>query len=598
MGFQKICTNFGKCVLADNHENFALENKDISCCPLCDKKLSEVGNMPSVEELYVAPVNNVYVAPVNNLYVAPADNLYVAPVDNLYVAPAVDIPVPPSEDRYIAAREDRYVAPKEDTYVAPREIRVEALDNVSPAPSKKVNSILSDLVFSSVLIVFIVIAIGRDWIKVPQKADAAEMRMIHQNAILRLAGSDIVGDRLGPAMAKAFLQSQGATNLQIIPGSTPEEKIIMGVLPGDSIPSSIEITANGSTAAFAAMADETCDVGIVSRKIKPEEASELATVGNMSSASSEHILALDGIAVIVNPSNRINELRKEEIRRIFTGDITDWSQVGSSHGAIKIYARDDLSGVFDEFNSVLLNGKPLASSSRRFEDSNALSDEVSSDPNGIGFVSLPYVHNTKSIAVSERGTAALKPTHLTVATEDYPLSRRLYLYTPATARNKYMQMFVEFALSRQGQELVADNGYISQNIQPTAQVVSEAAPEEYRLLTEGAERLSLDLRFSVGKSEQDSKTQTDLDRIASMIADQEGAGSRILLFGFADNAGTSDESLALSLSQAKAVESQLIQRGIKPTVVRGYGSVLPVASNDSSEGRAMNRRVEIWLKKK
>jgi phosphate transport system substrate-binding protein len=159
-------------------------------------------------------------------------------------------------------------------------------------------------------------------------------------------------------------------------------------------------------------------------------------------------------------------------------------------------------------------------------------------------------------------------------------------------------MFVEFALSRQGQEVVAANGFVSQNVQRAAQTVSDTAPDEYKLLTEGAERLSLDFRFQAGKSEQDNKAQMDLDRIASLIEDQEHAGDRILLFGFTDNTGTSEESQAMSLSQAKTVERQLNQRGIKPAVVRGFGSVLPVASNGSNEGREMNRRVEIWMKKK
>ncbi len=113
----------------------------------------------------------------------------------------------------------------------------------------------------------------------------------------------------------------------------------MGVLPGDTEPSSIEIAAHGSANAFTSLAQETCDIGMSSRRINPDEVAKLATLGNMTSAADEHILGLDGIAVIVNPSNRINELRKDEIRRIFTGDITDWSQVGSFHGLIKIYAK-------------------------------------------------------------------------------------------------------------------------------------------------------------------------------------------------------------------------------------------------------------------
>ncbi len=84
-----------------------------------------------------------------------------------------------------------------------------ALANVKSASPRNVNSIFSDLALALVLIAFLFVAVGKDWFKAPQGTYAAEMKIIHQNAILRLAGSDIVGDRLGPELAEAFLQAQG-----------------------------------------------------------------------------------------------------------------------------------------------------------------------------------------------------------------------------------------------------------------------------------------------------------------------------------------------------------------------------------------------------
>jgi len=245
----------------------------------------------------------------------------------------------------------------------------------------------------------------------------------------------------------------------------------------------------------------------------------------------------------------------------------------------------------------VLGAMQLTPSARLFEDSNELSLAVSNDPNGIGFVSLPFVHSAKSVAVSDKGTDALKPTRLTVETEDYPLSRRLYLYTPASPQNAFTQRFVEFALSKDGQDVVAANGLVAQNVVATAQTISKSAPEEYKQLTQGAERLSLDLRFNAGDLEKDSMAQADLDRVVSLVADEGGTKNQILLFGFTDNAGASGENEAVSLNRAKVVEKEFIQRGIRPTIVKGFGSELPVASNDTAEGRAMNRRVEIWMRK-
>jgi phosphate transport system substrate-binding protein len=243
----------------------------------------------------------------------------------------------------------------------------------------------------------------------------------------------------------------------------------------------------------------------------------------------------------------------------------------------------------------VLAGSPLAASAHRFEDSNALSDAVSGDPNGIGFIGLPFVHNARAVAVSEKGTSALQPTRLTVATEDYALSRRLYLYTPANPRNKYARMFVEFALSKQGQDVVAANGFIAQSIVPESQTVSKDAPGEYQRLTWNAQRLPLDFRFQAGEAVQDNKAQADLDRVVSMIADQKNSGKKIMLFGFSDSTGSLQANQALSVDRAKAIENQFVQRGITPTVVRGFGANLPVASNDTAAGREKNRRVEIWI---
>jgi phosphate transport system substrate-binding protein len=398
-------------------------------------------------------------------------------------------------------------------------------------------------------------------------------------------------------LAEAFLKDQGATDVRTLPGANPEEKVVQGVLPGETSTSFIKIAAHGSATAFTDLAENNCDIGMASRRIKPDEATKLSGLGDMYSSASEHVLGLDGIAVIVNAGNSLDTLEKNQIMNIFSGDVQDWSQLSSSHGAIKLYARDDKSGTFDTFKSLVLAGKPLATGAQRFEDSNALSEAVASDPNGIGFIGLPYVHSAKALAVSEKGARALRPSRLTVATEDYPLSRRLYLYTPANPQDRFTRKFVEFALSKQGQDVVGNSGFVAQNVTPQPQVVAEGAPVEYKKLTEGAERLSLNFRFRTGKSDLDNKAIVDVERVVTFVADLKYTGDRLLLFGFADSTGTREGNNALSLNRAKTVEEQFIQRGLKPAVVRGFGSDLPVASNDTDEGREKNRRVEIWVRK-
>jgi phosphate transport system substrate-binding protein len=409
--------------------------------------------------------------------------------------------------------------------------------------------------------------------------------------MLRLAGSNTIGDQLVPALAAAYLRDRGASNVYIKPGSSPEIKTVYGTLPGSILPVEINISARGSATAFTSLADSSCDIGMASRRVKPDEADKLKALGPMTGAANEHVLGLDGIVVIVSPQNPLNEISADELARIYTGAETRWP----NGTAISIYARDDKSGTYDTFKSLVLAGKPLSKSAERFEDSSALSDAVAADPGGIGFIGLAFVRNAKALAVSDLGSKPLLPTSLTVATEDYVLSRRLYLYTPAQSGNPNVREFVQFALSRSGQQVVASNGFVAQTTELVAQKAAPDAPPEYRNLTATAKRLPIDFRFVNGDTQLDSRGLADLDRVVALLTQMSPAKARVLLFGFADSGGRETANAQISRKRANAVSEALSRRGVTPAVAEGFGSALPVASNQTPDGREKNRRVEIWI---
>jgi phosphate transport system substrate-binding protein len=535
------CINFKNCPNADWHELVAVPGDTDFVCHLCGHRLKEQG-----------------------------------------IAAAIQVATPREA---VAARK---VATARTDAIA------EVRKTVAPAPARKSSRVL---VLATAISLFLVV-LGLAGYAISGRLHSANATVSDRTrkTILRLAGSNTIGDELGPSLAAAFLKNEGATEVQILSGANPGEKIVQGILPGEHSLSFIEISAHGSATAFTALAENACDIGMASRRIKPEESAKLSALGDLGSASGEHVLGLDGIAVIVNSSNRLGQLDKDKIRRIFTGEVSNWSQVGSFQGPINVYARDDSSGTYDTFKNLVLNGKALTPAAQRIEDSQELSDAVAKDPNGIGFIGLPFIQNAKPVAVSERGTLPLLPTRLTVATEDYLLSRRLYLYTATNPSNKYTRKFVEFAISRQGQEVVGSGGFIAQNVVPIPLMVSDSAPAEYKMLTQNAERLSVDFRFQTGETVLDNKAQSDLDRVVSMIADRNQSGEKVMLFGFSDGNGSLEGNQELSLKRAKMIESELIERGLKPVLVRGYGSDLAVAADDSKEGLTKNRRVEIWVK--
>jgi phosphate transport system substrate-binding protein len=421
--------------------------------------------------------------------------------------------------------------------------------------------------------------------------------MSENHAILRLCGSNTIGSDLAPALAESFLKAQGATDTRILPGPKEDEKNVQGTLPGSGALSVIQIQAHGSDTAFAGLADESCDIGMASRRINTAEIANLARLGDMTSPSNEFVLGLEGIAVIVNRANPLDSISKDRLSRIFSGQITDWSAAGGRAGAIKLYARNDKSGVFDTFESLVLGTGSMAASAQRFEDSAKLSDAVASDVDGIGFVGLPYVRSAKALAVGEQGAAPMIPTLMTVATEDYPLSGRLYLYAPEHPKNPYTRKFIDFVISAAGQDVVGTKGFVTQNVTQQKETVVPGAPAEYKQLTAGAQRLSLDFRFRSGKAELDNKARADLDRVIRFVSDLHYSGGNVMLFGFADSVGAAAANKTLSENRAHAVGQEFKQRGLNLTTVRGFGSDLPVASNDTEAGREKNRRVEIWVKK-
>lgn len=417
------------------------------------------------------------------------------------------------------------------------------------------------------------------------------------SVVLRLSGANRIGSALAPSLAEEFLKQQGAREVRTVPLNKPDEVRVEGILPGDSSPKVIEIRSHGSNTAFEDLKTGSADIGMASRAIKPKEVDQLAKagLGSMSSPGSEHVLGLDAIAVIVSPSNPVESLTSKQVALIFGGELRNWSDIGRSSGPVNIYTRDDSSGVYETFKSLVLRDRPLANSARRITSNAALADDVSKDPNGIGVIALENVGQAKTVAISENGTRPLLPNQLNVATEDYPFTRRLTLYTPANPRNELTRKFVEFALSSKGQQIVAKNGFVGQNVASTKVETPTGAPQEYRQLTSAANRLSIDFRFKPGSTDLDNKSLADLDRVVTFIADLHYTGDRILLFGFADNTGSKQVNDALSKDRADAVGREFDRRGIQPASVVGFGSELSVATNDSPEGRQKNRRVEIWL---
>ena len=412
----------------------------------------------------------------------------------------------------------------------------------------------------------------------------------------RLHGSNTVGEALAPALLEAYLAQKQWGAAQVRQRAPLETALLYPGGP-DGAWRQIELHAHGSGTAFTGLAQGKADIGMASRPVKTAEAeSLLPVVGDLRLPGSEHVIALDGLAVVVHPSNPVSRLTVQQVAQLFSGAIGNWREVGGPDLPVRVHARDDRSGTWDSFKSMVLERHRVAlvADATRYESSSELSDRVAAEPGAVGFIGLPYIRRARAVPVAEvAGASAWAPTVFTVATEDYPLSRRLYLYVPAQTAPDAARDFVEFVQSDAGQQVVRKVGFVAQAITPERVTLPDNVPPAYAELARSAQRASFTFRFRTGAGELDTKGQRDLGRLVAHLARH--PDQRVSLVGFADNVGDAGRNLALSRQRAEMVAALLRTQGVVPQRVLGFGADWPVASNDDELGRNRNRRVEVWL---
>jgi len=414
---------------------------------------------------------------------------------------------------------------------------------------------------------------------------------------LALCGSNTIGSALGPDLARGFLASLGAQDIRS--ASSGDEQTLTASLHGRNV--IVHIAAHGSATAFRGLAAGDCDVGMASRRIKSSEAAELRPLGNMLSPRAEHVIGLDGIAIIVNASNRVSALTMSQLKDVFSGKITAWNAVGGTAHGIHVLARDAKSGTYDTFAALVLERSPLVPTALRFEDSGLLSATVAGDPDAIGFIGLPFVANDKALRIASGGSP-VAPSKLTVGRESYPLTRRLFLYTAVVPANPLVGKFVSFVQADAGQLIADKDGFVGTVTTPAAPTAAPpsrnlpaGAPARYKTLVDRFDQTSFNFYFNSGSGALDNKALVDVGRLVDIVARRGSHQRTIVLVGFSDSAGDPRANQRLSEQRAKAVATELKAQGLRVDDAIGFGQKLPIRDNATEAGREKNRRVEIFM---
>ena len=236
-------------------------------------------------------------------------------------------------------------------------------------------------------------------------------------------------------------------------GSTSMEKVI-GALSESYMAANKDVTVNynptGSGAGITAVQEGTCDIGLSSRALKDEE---------KAAGLKETVLAYDGIAIIVHPDNPVSDLSIEQIAKLYTGEITNWKDVGGSDAEVVLIGREAASGTRDGFDSIT-GTKDKCQYRQELTSTGDVITAVSQNPDAIGYASLAAIKDSvKALSVD-----GVTPSEATVKDGSYPVQRPFVLVTvEGKTLSAAAQSFFDYATSADAADIIAKAGAVAAN---------------------------------------------------------------------------------------------------------------------------------------
>lgn len=219
----------------------------------------------------------------------------------------------------------------------------------------------------------------------------------------------------------------------------------------------IQVTGGGSGTGIAALINGTTDIAESSRPMKPAETTNAES--KQGGKVKEIPVALDALSIYVNAANPLTEMSLTQARKIYTGAVTNWKEVGGPDAPITLYSRENNSGTYVFFKEHVLQNDDFDPSAQTLPGTASVVNAVSKDPNGIGYGGIAYAEGIKPLKIKKDDNApAVEGTLENAQSGKYGLARELYFYMFPN-KNKAADEFVTWVLSPDGQKVVGDVGY-------------------------------------------------------------------------------------------------------------------------------------------
>ncbi len=427
-----------------------------------------------------------------------------------------------------------------------------------------------------------------------------------------VSASGDLGLTLIPALLEAY-------SLSLDGEITAENPSLSGqtlkIQDGDGIElAEIDIKVTPEDVAYADLA-KGGDLLIATTRLP--DRSEAAAVNN---PEQKQILASDGIIAAVSSVNPLNTISIASLRKILTGEITNWREVGGPDIDIDLYLPTSNDGFKAVLNDSRIGLKPsqLTSTAIQLDSLADVSDAAAANPFGLGITSFSNLRNATPLGLKESCGIYSTPSVFTLKSGDYPLTYNHYFFRPEQRLPVFAREFLDFVKSDQAQNVIRATGYADLAISTLsldhqglrlATAIGQAEKEsplstvqEMVRLQNGAQRLSTTFRFQPGTKTLDSQSKQNASLLASGLILGNYADKQVHIIGFTDSAGSSTQNIALAKKAAQMVLNSIITAAPEGSLgdvdfqVSGFGEASPLACDDTEAGKRVNRRVEIWIK--
>jgi phosphate transport system substrate-binding protein len=437
----------------------------------------------------------------------------------------------------------------------------------------------------------------------------------------RIAGAQDVADRLLPALFAGFAETQGLTLYG--PGEVPGGHTYRLHRSDGSLAARFVVLPGTTDAAFLALLNRDADMALTLRPPTDLErrAARTAEPDDPPLSQRVRVLALDALVPIVAPQNPVQTIGLGELAAAFAGEIDDWQSLGGPEAPLALHLlapthglAQNLAGRLTDLPSSRVDTGPRVT---RHPTATNLSRAVAGDAYALGIAPFSALGPARALPLRGACGFVQEASAAAIRAEDYPLTAPIYLYLAPQRLPQLVRQFLAFTETDAAERIVAEAGFVNQSLTRTGFALQglrlgnaiSAAGDDIGLGTLQAmvarlavrERLSSTFRFGEGSVSLDPQSRAAAARLAAAIDRGMFDGRSLLFVGFSDGEGAAEVNERLSRQRAVAAKDAVMAllSGAADRVsieVDAFGEALPMACDDDAWGRAVNRRVEVWLR--